>query len=305
MRAERCKQESGGFTLIEVMLTLLIMAGIMVTITQILTAARQTRDTIHNVQESQLAGPAILNRLERDLRGILTFNRDRSQVLRIQNRVLSGYDADTIDFVCSVDGLIPYRESENQNFLHADQNEVGIRLRIRPDSDDFLEIYRREDFGIDDEPFDGGKYSILHDRIKGFDIQVYEEDGPDAEPLESWGTDDDEQVGLPARIEIELTLELAPRLVREQLVIDRRTMVYRRIIRFPEVLRESLELELVALVPDVRPPTAPIEPGGGGNPNDPSNPSSPNDPGGPSDPDGPSEGFQGGGGLDLTKDQNQ
>ena len=205
-------REDAGFTLIEVMLTLLIMAGIMVTITQILTAARQSRDTIHNIQESQLAGPAILDRLERDLRGLFTFNRDRSQLIRIQNRVLSGFDADTIDFVCSVDSLIPYRPAPNEGFLRADLNEVGYcGCGNRPESDDFLEIYRREDFGIDEEPFDGGNYALLHDRIKGLNIEVFEEDGLDAEPVESWSTGDDETNGIPARIEIELTLELAPR----------------------------------------------------------------------------------------------
>ena len=58
-----------GFTLVEVLLTLLIMSMIMVSLTQILTAARTSRDTIHNIQETQLAGPAILDLVERDLRG--------------------------------------------------------------------------------------------------------------------------------------------------------------------------------------------------------------------------------------------
>src|SRR6185503_21247483 len=65
MNRARPQAASGaGFTLIEVMLTLVIMAGIMVTITQILNAARTSRDAIHNIQEQQLAGPAILQQLE-------------------------------------------------------------------------------------------------------------------------------------------------------------------------------------------------------------------------------------------------
>src|SRR5262249_15221466 len=54
-----------GFTLVEVLLTLLIMGMIMVSMTQILTAARTSRDTIHNIQETELAGPAILDMIER------------------------------------------------------------------------------------------------------------------------------------------------------------------------------------------------------------------------------------------------
>ena len=45
-------------------------------------------------------------------------------------------------------------------------------------------VYNLEDFGIDEEPLDGGRFSFLHDRIKGFNIEVFEEDGADAEPLE-------------------------------------------------------------------------------------------------------------------------
>ena len=71
----RGPHSSSGFTLVEVLLTLLIMAGIMVTITQVLTGVRKTRDEIHNIQERQLSGPAILSRLERDLRAMFVFDR--------------------------------------------------------------------------------------------------------------------------------------------------------------------------------------------------------------------------------------
>jgi len=261
-----------GFTLIEVLLTLVIMAGIMVAITQILNQVRGSRDRIQNVQEQQFAGPAILQQLESDLRALTTFNRDQRYALRIENRVLAGYEADSIDFVCTTDGLLPHRERENDPFLHADINEVGYHLRPNPDSDDFLELYRREDFGVDDKPFEGGQYAFLHDRVKGFEVRVYEEDGVDEDPLESWGDDDGEHVGLPARIEVELTIELAPRLVREQLVTVRNTVTYKRIFRFPASLRTAQEIGVQPMIPRIQPPViatgggAPggIGPGGGG-----------------------------------------
>ena len=112
----RHTRTTAGFTLIEVMLTLLIMAGIMVTVTQILSAARKNRDEIHNIQERQLAGPAIMHRLERDLRSVFTFNRDPRFALRIRDRVLQGFDADTIDFVATTDSLMPYRENPAEPF---------------------------------------------------------------------------------------------------------------------------------------------------------------------------------------------
>ena len=256
-----------GFTLAEVLLTLLIMGGIMVSITQILQAARISRDTIHYVQETELAGPAILDLIERDLRGIFVANRTRQNHLRVDNQVMLGLDGDSIDFVTTTNSLLLHLDRDEA--LDGDYNEVGYRLRPNPDNDDFLQIYRREDLGVDDEPFEGGRFAFLHDRVKTFDVQVYAEDGPDADPQEEWGQLDDEEIGLPARVEITLTLELAGRLPREQLraiSIDRRTVTYKRILRLPESLRAA-ENEL----PVPRIPTGPSSgtsgsgaPGGGG-----------------------------------------
>ncbi|MAB80703.1 MAG: hypothetical protein CMJ89_15235 [Planctomycetes bacterium] len=245
---------NGGFTLVEVLVTVLIMSFIMLTITQILNIARNTRDTIHNIQEQQLAGPAILNLIENDLRSMLTYNIDPQMTIRIRDRNLSGFDADTIDFITTVDSLQPFRENSSEDFRRADINEVGYHLRRRPDADDFLELYRRESFGMDDEPFTGGSFGLLHDRVKGLEIEVYEEDGPDAEPVDSWGDTGDESTGVPNRIEIELTLELAPRLVREQLIIDRRTISYKRIIRLPPSLQTIQNTGVIPIVPKIAPP---------------------------------------------------
>jgi hypothetical protein len=193
-----------------------------------------------------------------------TFNMPEDRCLLIQNRVVSGLDADRIDFVTTTNGLIPIR-GDDSRFLHADVNEVGYCLRPNPENNDFLEMYRRESFGVDDEPFSGGHYTFLHDRIVAFDIRVFERDGIDEEEIESWGTDADEGTGLPARIEIDLALELAPRLIREQLAvapIHARTVVHRRVIRFPERLRKEVRSHITLAVPDVRPPV--IENGAGG-----------------------------------------
>jgi hypothetical protein len=53
----------------------------MVTVTQILTAARMSRDTIHNITEQQLAGPSILQQIENDLRAKQS-DFDRCQFFR-------------------------------------------------------------------------------------------------------------------------------------------------------------------------------------------------------------------------------
>ncbi len=251
-----------AFTLVEVMVTLMIISGIMVAVTQILHATRVSRDTIYNIQEPRLAGPAIMDLIERDLRGILTYNRPAEFHLRVRDRVLLGHTADSLDFVTSTDSL--NQELVRDEFRRADVNEVSYCCRVNPEEDDFLEIYRREGFGFDQEPFDEGQYGFLHDRIRQFDVQVFEEDGVDAEPLEEWGTDlDEEQRGLPAWIRITLELELAPRIKTERLKIvpaDKRVVTFQRIFRFPEIQRGAQAVQPVPLIPVI---TSPSDPEGG------------------------------------------
>jgi len=255
-----------GFTLVEVLLTLLIMSGIMLSMTQILTAARTSRDTIHNIQETQLAGPAILDLVERDLRGIFTYARTCQLQVRVKNRVMLGYDADSLDFVTTSDSLV--LTNIDNRFARGDVNEVGYRLRPNPDSaDQFLEIYRRESFGVNEDPFEGGNFMFLHDRVKSFDVQCFAKDGKDEQPVDEWGTDKNpDSLGLPARIEVTLVLELAPRLVNEQMSIlptDRRTLTYKRVIRFPESLRLAEEDIPIPKIPETPKAGAGTTPVGG------------------------------------------
>jgi prepilin-type N-terminal cleavage/methylation domain-containing protein len=261
----RARRARSGFTLIEVLLTLLIMGMLMLSMTQILTAARYSRDTIHNIQETQLAGPAIMDMIERDLRALFVYNRARPAMLRVKNRVMLGLDGDSLDFVTATDSKV--LEEVDNRFVRSDVNEVGYRLRPSPVSDEFLELYRREDFGVDDKPFEGGHYVFLHDRVKSFDVQVYTKDGlDDNDPLDEWGVDENNpDVGIPARIEISLTLELSPRIMREQLRIvplDRRTVTYRRVIRLPESLRNDDDDAPVPTIPHPGTPAGPVAGGG-------------------------------------------
>lgn len=233
----------GGFSLIEVMIVAMIMGMMFVSVSKLMVVARQTRDTIHNYQETQLAGPAILEMIVSDINGIFTLNRQRAFWLDISDRTLNGQDADRIDFITTSDSLVTLPDSmDDDEPLISDVNEVGYVLRPSEDNDEFLEMFRREDFGIDEEPMRGGQYTFLSDRVKGFSIEVFAEDGPDSDPVDEWGAsaNDPELTGLPAFIRMTLTIELKPRIDRESLNFtgsDRRTIDYVRIIRFPERLR--------------------------------------------------------------------
>ncbi|MGD2017605.1 MAG: prepilin-type N-terminal cleavage/methylation domain-containing protein [Planctomycetota bacterium] len=258
---------SRGFTLVEVLLVIVIMSMMFVSISKLMQAARRTRDTIHNYQEMQLAGPAVLELMSRDLRGIFTTSRPRTAWLSVVDRTVNGQDADRLDFATTTDSLVVMLSGGEQS-LRADINEVGYMLRPNPDNDEFLEIYRREDFGVDEEPFEGGEYTFLSDQIKDFNIEVFSEDGPDAEPYDGWGlqSGNEELVGLPAWMRLSLTVELKPRIDRESMDFsgkDRRTMTYYRVVRFPETLRVE-EGEIPRLGLPAAPGATATETGAGG-----------------------------------------
>ncbi|QDV07135.1 hypothetical protein Poly30_26540 [Planctomycetes bacterium Poly30] len=281
-----------GFTLVEVMLVAMIMGMMMVSITKLMQAARRTRDTIHNFQETQLAGPAVLEMITRDLDGLITTGRPRTQWLKITDRTVNGQDADRIDFVTTTDSLLILTDDDDEP-LRADINEVGYVLRPSPENDEFLEIYRREDFGVDTEPMEGGDYTFLSDQVKGLNIEVFLEDGPDPEPEDEWnadsvaplpgsgpvanvggtsnaGSNEDSVGGLPAWIRISLTIELKPRIDRESMDFsgaDKRTITYVRNYRFPSVLRvEEGAIPRLGIPPapsagGATDPNAPVPPG--------------------------------------------
>lgn len=245
-----------GFTLIEIIVALGIMAFMLMGISKTLQSVRDTRDHIHNIQETQLGGPVILDLIERDLRGVFTTSLPAEYHLRVENRVVIGEDADRLDFITSTDSLL--WQTEGDRLLRADVNEVGYCLRSSPANDDFREMYRREDFGVDEEPHQGGDYIFLHDKIVSFDVQVYAEDGEDAEPFEEWGLDasDPETTGLPARLVLTLVIEIEPRLLYETQSYMRipQKRVFERTIRLPESLRAEPEDIVRLALP--KPPSA-------------------------------------------------
>ena len=250
-----------AFTIVEVMIAVAIMSMMLVAILQVLSAVRLTRDRIHNTQETQMAGPIIMDLITEDLRGLHILGRPSAEHIKINDRVLYGLDADRIDFITTTSSREPVLIDNNMR--RSQVCEVGYVTRSNQQDDEFLELFRREDFGVDELPYQGGNYTFLSDRVKAFTIEVFTEDGDEAEVIAEWGSEkvtDDTYKGLPASVVITLTLENTPRLLQEQLEFQstaRMTVTYERTIRFPESMRRQ-DSELAFLVI----PSLPTEEGG-------------------------------------------
>src|SRR5688572_14610061 len=117
-------RQQQGFTLIEVLLTVTITAVVMMMVTTTFRITLEARELIADLGESTEAGPRILNLIERDLRGLWTFNVENNAVLRGRNMDIGSFEADRIDFLTTTDAAGFVTDSNNRQ-LRTSLCEVG------------------------------------------------------------------------------------------------------------------------------------------------------------------------------------
>jgi prepilin-type N-terminal cleavage/methylation domain-containing protein len=239
-----------GFTLVEVLLAITITGIVMGAVFAALFYTRVARDSIHNLAEIHSAGPAILDRIEEDLRHLWIYNLSGAQVFLGRNLSPTGVDADALDFVAGVETSEATLVEER--WLRSRPCEVGYRLRPSPAEADFLELWRREDFFVDEDPFEGGGWTLVYDRMKYFNVTYFDGLGPDAEPYEEWSTEGWGR--FPRRLQIDLAIETQPRFDRGQsATLTRnapRVVEFTRTILLPDSLDRALEARLRPRIPE-------------------------------------------------------
>ena len=287
-----------GFTMVEVLVTLAIMGMIMMGLQVTLDTAIFAHDDIAVDIAQVRDGPRILDMVERDIRSLHLFNIKDREVIRGTSERQFGMRADRIDLISGVDStqrfISPLSSYEETEMLASDITEVGYRLRPREDHEDFLELYRREDMFVDEDPLEGGRYELLHDRVTWFEITYLKQLGVDAETEEDWEMKPGTK--LPAAIMIKLRLQARPDLIGDHVSLQERANLeytYNRVI--PIRLGHNNTL----LVRPAMPVPSPTNSGDDG--------SGPGTMGGPGMPMAPGEGFgdgfggPGGGSGDDTK----
>lgn len=193
-----------GFTLIEVLLAIAITATVMVTVGTTFHVLLNARDVVDDLTDSTEAGPRILNLIERDLRGLWTYNVHNNAVFRGRDMDVGGRDADRMDFVCTTDAVGFVLDSHNQP-RKPTVCEVGYWFKPNPRYRDVFEMWRREDPMLDTDLITQGSFQLVHDRVKSFKVTYFETLGHEAEELLEW--DSSTRDALPQRIKIEFTIE--------------------------------------------------------------------------------------------------
>lgn len=165
-----------GFTLIEILVALSLLGLILPALYGILISTVRLREQIQEDGNPYGIGPTILDLIEEDVRGIYFTNVKDNAYFFGETRSVSGRDADRFDCITTVDSRTLLGD-DDQSRVRSDVTEVGYALRANPDNSDYLQLFRREDFFVDEEPFAGGRYRLLYDRIRTFDIVYLSEEG--------------------------------------------------------------------------------------------------------------------------------
>ncbi|HZN39942.1 MAG TPA: prepilin-type N-terminal cleavage/methylation domain-containing protein [Planctomycetota bacterium] len=193
-----------GFTLIEVLLAIGITATVMVTVGSTFHVLLNARDVVDDLTESTEAGPRILNLIERDLRGLWTYNVHNNAVFRGRDMDVNGRDADRMDFLTTTDAsgfVLDLQDVPRKPTIC----EVGYWFKPNPRYRDVFEMWRREDPMVDQELTTQGSFQLVHDRVKSFKVTYYETLGFEAEERLEWDSSAEDK--LPKRIKIEFTIE--------------------------------------------------------------------------------------------------
>jgi len=195
---------AAGFTLIEVLLAIGITATVMMTVGTTFRVLLEAREVVDELSESTEAGPRILNLIERDLRGLWTFNVAKNAVFRGRDMDVGSFEADRMDFLTTTDAVGYVLDSHNQP-RKPSVCEVGYWFKQNSRYRDLMELWRREDPMVDRDLITQGSFQLVHDRIKSFKITYFKELGNEAEEFFEWDSSTDD--ALPRRIKIEFVLE--------------------------------------------------------------------------------------------------
>lgn len=196
--------DQSGFTLIELALAVGITSVVMLLVGVTFRVTLQARDVVEELSESTAAGPRILGMIERDLRGLWTFNVKNNKVLVGRSRDVGSFEADRIDMLTTTDSIgyvLDDRNVPHQTSIC----EVGYWLKPNSRYRDLIELWRREDPLVDEDLVTDGRFQLVHDRLKSFKVTYFKELGYRSEALHEW--DSSQEDTLPRRIKVEFTLE--------------------------------------------------------------------------------------------------
>lgn len=179
------RRGQAGFTLIEVILSMTLVAAISAVTYSVLIATLEYKDKVEKGSLLNKVGQSILKMISKDIEGLYT--RDIANPFE-------GIDDGTQDYMnfTSTVSSYPNEEGVNSNLI-----EVGYRVVPSDVHDDLFILVRRESYNIEFDPLKGGNIYEVYDQVKQFNLKYY--DG--TEWVDTWRYEDMNSVPLAVKIE--------------------------------------------------------------------------------------------------------
>lgn len=197
------RARTAGFTLIEVLAVIMITALVMYAVYSVLFSTLMAREAVDEAVGVFEVGPKIADLVVGDLQLVAFGLVAENQGLKGGVQTVGGVEVSYVDFVTTRDSrtINPSVEGE----LHSDVTEIGYRLVPSENYPDYLELYRREEWGVDDDPLSDGLYHKVYDRVKEFRLEYIEAGKEDAETYDdTWDSEDKKR--LPRAIKLRITI---------------------------------------------------------------------------------------------------
>lgn len=197
-----------GFTLVEVLVGALVLGIFVSFVYGAVVSAFQVRSVIQSTTTALASGTAAVELVAGDLANAFLVPVEGSDGFKAQEE--TGRWA-RFDFLTTVDSR--GQEEVDRRMLRSDVTEVGYRIR---QGEKGGILYRREQFGVDDAPLEGGDYHKVVEGVGEFTVEWYEKDptaddaaGGTEEPLKEWDAKERKEKDrrLPRAAKILLVLE--------------------------------------------------------------------------------------------------
>jgi general secretion pathway protein J len=202
MNTRRPSRKARGFTLIEVIISIAILAAITTLLFGAFSALKRSKDGLSRVQDRQREARLAMARITRELQSAyLSAHMPLNQALLVQKTIFKserGTPANRLDFTAFANRRL------DKNSHVSDQCELSYFGSPNQDGSGTTDLVRRIDTEIDLEPTRGGRIEVLATDIDLFDLQYL--DAQTGQWQENWDTT--LSTGQPDRLPLQVRIIL-------------------------------------------------------------------------------------------------
>jgi prepilin-type N-terminal cleavage/methylation domain-containing protein len=205
---------SAGFTLIELTVAITVLATVVAFVYQILQNSVRGQDLVRVGLKAPKVQNALLSQILRDFRYLYWTDFTGGAGFLGQSRTVASRDGDRVDFVTARRTRIarPDEGEASHDIGASPLAEVGYACRANEQHGEWITLWRREDFFVDDDPTAGGVYTMVYDRIRTFSLDYFPNprEHREAERTDEWNSAIRKQLPYAVIVRIEFDVEDPP-----------------------------------------------------------------------------------------------